>query len=336
MPKGRKTVSHVEIYQPVHRCRLQDDIRAEVNKDLLIDFLNQLLNGKYEIEDVTFLDKEDKGEDVFSKTCIFDIHCLTSKGEHIIVEMQNGSQIFFRDRALYYMSRVLSSQGRPGIGWSYGQLKAVVGVFLLDFIMRDLQMPIEPAEEQKEENDKEKKPNPKFRTDVILADSEDGKPFSDKMLMVFLQLPVFDIKNPDECKTDFERWIYVLKNMETFERMPFTAQRAVFERLAKVCEVAKMNIEQKRDYDKSLMAYWDAKAQLYYFENGARLAEEKGLADGMARGMAQGMAKGMAQGIEETTRKFVIACGAKGISVPDIASLTNLTEAEVNTILCSK
>ena len=41
-----------------------------VNKDLLIDFLNQLLKGKYEIEDVTFLDKEDKGEAIFQQ----DVH----------------------------------------------------------------------------------------------------------------------------------------------------------------------------------------------------------------------------------------------------------------------
>ncbi len=125
--------------------------------------------------------------------------------------------------------------------------------------------------------------------------------------------------------------------METYERMPFMTQKSVFERLAKVCEVAKMNMDQKRDYDASLMAYLDAKAQLYYYENGARLAAEeameKGLERGMEKGMAKGMEKGLENGIEETTRKFVLACGAKGLSLPDIASLTNLTEAEVENIL---
>ncbi|MDE5613002.1 MAG: Rpn family recombination-promoting nuclease/putative transposase, partial [Odoribacter sp.] len=32
------------------------------NKDLLIDFLNNLLTGEQEIEDITFLDKELLGE----------------------------------------------------------------------------------------------------------------------------------------------------------------------------------------------------------------------------------------------------------------------------------
>ena len=301
----------------------------EVNKDLLIDFLNQLLKGKYEIEDVTFLDKEDKGEAIFSKTCIFDIHCLTSKGEHIIVEMQNGAQVFFRDRAIYYMSRVISSQGRPGVGWNYGELKAVVGVFILDFVMRDNPCDVLSLNSNGAA--------PKFKTEVMLTDCDNGTVFSDKMLMVFLQLPVFNISHPEDCHNDFERWIYLLKNMETFERMPFMAQKSVFERLAKVCEVAKMNMDQKRNYDASLIAYLDAKSQLYYFENGARLAEEEGLARGMERGLAKGMEKGMekgmAKGVEETTRKFVLACDAKGLSLPDIASLTNLTEAEVENII---
>ncbi len=81
------------------------------------------------------------------------------------------------------------------------------------------------------------------------------------------------------------------------------------------------------------MAYLDAKAQLYYYENGARLAAEEAMEKGLAKGIEKGMEKGMEKGIEETTRKFVLACGAKGLSLPDIASLTNLTEDEVENIL---
>lgn len=291
----------------------------EVNKDLLIDFLNQLLKGKYEIEDVTFLNKEDNGERVYDKTCIFDIHCQTSKGEHIIVEMQNGAQIFFRDRAIYYMSRVLSSQGTPGPEWTYGELKAVVGVFLLDFVMRDDEA-TKPWASQTE-----RAKAPKFRTDVILADGDDGSPFSDKLLMVFLQLPVFSITHPDECSNDFERWIYILKNMETLERMPFRAQKSVFDRLAEVCEVAKMNMAEKRNYDASLMAYLDAKNQLYYFKNGERMAEERGYKDGMA--------KGLVQGLEQKTVEIIKNLSASGMGVPFIAKVTNQTEERVRAIL---
>ena len=60
----------------------------------------------------------------------------------------------------------------------------------------------------------------RFRKDVILADKETHELFIDKMRFIFLELPSF-LKEEDECETDFERWIYVLKNMETLKRMPF-------------------------------------------------------------------------------------------------------------------
>lgn len=43
--------------------------------------------------------------------------------------------------------------------------------------------------------------------------------FSDKVRMIFLQLPYFK-KESEACDNDFERWIYVLKHMETLTRLP--------------------------------------------------------------------------------------------------------------------
>ena len=60
----------------------------------------------------------------------------------------------------------------------------------------------------------------------------DSKSFSDKLRFIFIELPAFT-KEEEECITDFERWIYVLKNMETLNRLPFKARKAVFEKLAK-------------------------------------------------------------------------------------------------------
>ena len=48
---------------------------------------------------------------------------------------------------------------------------------------------------------------------------------SDKLRMVFLQLPEFS-KEAEDCETYFERWIYLLKNMNILERMPWAAQYA--------------------------------------------------------------------------------------------------------------
>ena len=189
----------------------------EVNKDLLIDFLNNLLEGEKRVTDITFLDKELPAEFEGDRGVIYDIYCTNEDGEQFIVEMQNREQVYFRERALYYLSQAVARQGEKGVDWKFN-LKAVYGVFFMNFRLKDV-MP------------------DKFRTDVVLADRDTHEPFSDKLRFIFLQLPCFT-KEEDECGNDFERWIYVLKNMETLQRMPFKARKAVFEKLEKIVDIS--------------------------------------------------------------------------------------------------
>ena len=80
------------------------------SKDLLIILLNELLSGEHHIEDLTFLDKEDRSENIHDKGIIYDLYCRTSTGEYIIVEMQNRFHSSFLDRTLFYMCRAIGRQ----------------------------------------------------------------------------------------------------------------------------------------------------------------------------------------------------------------------------------
>ena len=64
----------------------------------------------------------------------------------------------------------------------------------------------------------------KLHTDIVLSDRDTHEVFSDKLRFIFIELPAFT-KEEEECITDFERWIYVLKNMETLNRLPFKAAK---------------------------------------------------------------------------------------------------------------
>ena len=163
----------------------------EVSKNLLIDFLNDLLEGEKRIVNITFLDKEQLGITADDRSCIYDIYCENEDGEKFIVEMQNRGHQNFRERAIYYLSRSISNQGEKGIKWLF-DLKAVYGVFFMNFHL---------------EGQKHKR----LRTDVTLWETQTNKPFSDKMRFIFLDLPAFT-KDEETCETDFERWIYILKN----------------------------------------------------------------------------------------------------------------------------
>ena len=121
----------------------------------------------------------------------------------------------------------------------------------------------------------------KFRTDVALREKSSDSVFSDKLRFIYLSLPFFD-KSEEECETGFEKWIYVLKYMEVLERLPFTAQKKIFDHLAKLADVRCLSSEEQEKYDESIKAVDDYYSGLYgsYVEG-----EEKGIAKGMAKGM---------------------------------------------------
>src|SRR5574344_1118439 len=72
------------------------------NKDLLINFLNSLFNGREVIKDVKYLNTEHFGDNASSRKAIFDVYCEGEDGEKFIVEMQNAYQEFFQYRSLFY------------------------------------------------------------------------------------------------------------------------------------------------------------------------------------------------------------------------------------------
>ena len=124
----------------------------------------------------------------------------------------------------------------------------------------------------------------KFRTDIALMDMKDNTVFSDRLRFIYLMLPLFTKNEEDECENDFERWIYILKNMSTFERMPFQARNAVFKKLSEITDIAALSKDEREKYDESLKVLRDYHATL---EGAVMLGEEKGLAKGRAEGMMQ-------------------------------------------------
>ena len=161
----------------------------------------------------------------------------------------------------------------------------------------------------------------KFRTDVALREKSSDTIFSDKLRFFYLSLPFFN-KSEEECESGFEKWIYVLKYMEVLERLPFTAQKKIFDHLAKLADVRCLSSEEQEKYDESIKAVDDYYSGLYgsYIEG-----EEKGIAKGMVEGIAKGIAKG------ELSKSLAIARNllAMGMSWSQIMQATGLTEEQL-------
>ena len=264
----------------------------EFSKPLLLDFLNSLLEGEKHIVNLTFLDKEQPALYDEDRSLIYDIYCETDEGEHIIVEMQNKSQPYFKSRSIYYISESIARQGERGSSWNYA-IDSVYLIAFLNFIPLDFKQ--------------------QFRTDVVLAEKNTVDQFSDKLRMIYLQLPLFK-KEADECENQVERWIYLLKNMETLSRLPWAAQSAVFKKLESIADVGAMSRDERLKYDEALRKYRDT---ISVFE-GARM-------DGLMEGRMEGRKEGQRSEKMENARKMKIY----GLALDMIAEITGLSIEEV-------
>ena len=271
----------------------------EISKDLLIDFLNDLLKGERVITDLTFLNNEQLPKYNEGRGLIYDIYCCTDTGEKIIVEMQNKSQLHFKERALYYLSNAIVQQAEKGNEWRFG-IKAVYGVFFMNFLFDS---------------------SVKLRTDVILADRDTGELFTDRMRQIFIALPLFQ-KEEEECENDFERWIYTLKNMETLKRMPFKARKAVFEKLEEIADVASLSKEERERYENSVNVY---RTNLCVMD----AAKEEGREEGRQEGRQEGLEEGLEKGRQEVRLANARSMKAEGFTNAVISKITGLSEDEI-------
>lgn len=137
--------------------------------------------------------------------------------------------------------------------------------------------------------------------------------FSDKVRLIYLQLPYFT-KEADDCENVFERIIYVLKHMDALKRMPWMLQDQVFKKLSEIAEVASLSKEEREQYDESLRHYRDT---LVVMEGQYSEGEKKGHAEGLAEGELN-KAKNVAKNLK-----------AMGMELEDISKATGLSVAEI-------
>ena len=112
----------------------------------------------------------------------------------------------------------------------------------------------------------------------------------------------------------FNCWIYIMKNMNMFEQMPFSEKYPVFRKLAEIGDLRKLSREELELYDEDIKNMRDIYA--------TRKFDEK---RGMEKGMAKGRAEGKVEGKAEVARNLL----AMGMSWSQIMQATGLTEDQL-------
>lgn len=210
----------------------------EPNKDLLLDFLNELLKDEQgKITDLSYLPNEKLPISVGDRRAIFDIYCTNEKGEQFIVEIQKAEQKFFKDRTIFYSTFPIQEQARNKDRFWNFELKAIYTIGILDF--------------EFEESDKDK-----YRHDVKLTEQETKNVFYDKLNYIYLEMPKFH-KTEKELETRFDKWMFVLKNLPKLDRVPVKLKESIFLKLFETAEISKLKPDEYKQYEASVNAYRD-------------------------------------------------------------------------------
>ena len=294
----------------------------EINKDMIIRFLNSLLNET--ITDITFRNVEALGICRNDRKAVFDIFCETDKHELIIVEMQKSSQKYFSDRVLYYASFAIQQQAtyakeqleqelkllkeeqegnssKPKrLRWNYA-VNCVYVVCFLNYIM-------------------DRKHPAKYRWDIIRMDRELKEPFSDTLMEIYLEMPKFNLRL-SECDTLYKKFLFVLNNIEIMERLPKELNEQIFQKLKSIVEIERMTPDERLAYELSLSTERDLYACM-----------ETKYEEGLEKGIEKGIEKGKAEGLTEGIKSVAVRLKHLGMDLPSITNATGLTEAEIQAL----
>ena len=113
---GKKIFNEDRYVNPYTDFGFKKLFGTEMNKDLLLSFINSLLHGKEKIKSLTYLNTEHLGISEADRRAVFDVYCENEREEKILVEMQRGEQQFFKDRSLYYSTFPYRNKERKGVG----------------------------------------------------------------------------------------------------------------------------------------------------------------------------------------------------------------------------
>ncbi len=269
---------------------------TEKNQDILIHFINDILGfvGENEIKTVQFLKTAQDPEIAAKKQSLVDVLCTDQQGRQYIIEMQVARTSGFEKRAQYYAAKAYSQQLNRGEG--YTELKEVIFIAITDFVMFA----------QKKNY---------FSTHVLLDKetySQDLKDFS----FTFLELPKFT-KSIDDLSSIREKWAYFFKHAEeTSEEdlLRFVGDDVILLRAYKELSAYSWSEIELNTYEQEEKRERDAKAII-----------EQQLIDAKTEGKAEGLAEGILIEKQTMARKLL----SRGLSVEEIAALTDLPVSEV-------
>ena len=165
----------------------------ENHPNILISFLNAVLNPVDPIKSVNLKDTTIEKSHLEDKYSRLDVKAITNKGEHINIEIQLKDEYNMIKRSLYYWSKLY--EGQLENGENYQKLSRTICINLLNFNLLN---------------------HDKFHSVYRLKDCETNEELTDVMELHFIELKKMkDVKRVEEVKTKLEAWLYFINQPDS-------------------------------------------------------------------------------------------------------------------------
>lgn len=130
------------------------------------------------------------------------------------------------------------------------------------------------------------------------------------IFIIFAELARFR-KRCEECETDIDRMMFILKNMGNLKNRPEWLQREIYTKIFETCEIARFDENKRIKYEQDMYDQRRLNGELAFARN---------------KGIEEGMVKGREEGIKATAMKML----ELSIPLDVISSVTGLTEDQIN------
>lgn len=206
--KGRESQMTLALLPPKMDFVFKKIFGNEKHPNILISFLNAVLNPSDPIKSVTLQDTTIEKEYLTDKwgphpakqvSSIdgvigrLDVRATTDKGEHINIEIQLDNKYNMIKRSLYYWSKLY--EGQLESGNDYQKLARTICINLIDFNLLN---------------------HDKFHSVYRLKDCETHEELTDIIELHFIELKKMKhVKHADEVKSKLEAWLHFINQPDS-------------------------------------------------------------------------------------------------------------------------
>ena len=191
--KGRESQMTLALLPPKMDFVFKKIFGNEKHPNILISFLNAVLNPSDPIKSVTLQDTTIEKEYLTDKYSRLDVRATTDKGEHINIEIQLDNKYNMIKRSLYYWSKLY--EGQLESGNDYQKLARTICINLIDFNLLN---------------------HDKFHSVYRLKDCETHEELTDIIELHFIELKKMKhVKHADEVKSKLEAWLHFINQPDS-------------------------------------------------------------------------------------------------------------------------